>query len=557
MQEASVQRISSPAFLIVLVCVVLTLTAAQDKVPTPTFTSRTNLVLIPVAVSDKQGNHIAGLTEADFELKQDGKEQKIATFEEVKAETAAAQAPPISSNTFSNQVIAPRPKNLQIIAIDLVNTSFSNQKYAREGLIDFLSKSVNEDALVALVVFRLNGVQVIHSFTSDRSVLISAIKKLQAQPSVTDKATVTASGDDDIEAAQLDAYLSGDLSGIAAQLDYGRQGQASLVTLESFQAVGQYFASVPGRKSLLWASSAFQFGTGDFSGGMMRGVTPADWQRTVRMLQDANIAVYPVDVSGLTGSIFRGPGNNLPSTMGGTTQRSAALQAVEAGVGFDPAQAKHETMQEVADRTGGRPYYNSNDLSKMFHQATLDSNQYYMLAFYTKDISKEGWHKVQVKCHRDGSQLRYRSGFIVTKEMTNPELARQQDEFHAISSYLNFTSLPINGMWQQIEPAGNSRKVHFLLNLPPGVSTIDTDHENHIDMDFLAVAMDANGKEAANVNQRLNRKLPPPGVAQIQTNGLTYVNTLTLSPGEYKVHIAVRDNLSGKIGSVVAPLRVE
>lgn len=539
-------------------CAVLTLTAAQDKAPTPTFTSRTNLVLVPVVVSDKQGNHIAGLTEADFELKQDGKEQKIATFEEVKAETTAAQAPPIPSNAFSNQVIAPRPKNLQIIAIDLVNTSFSNQKYAREGLIDFLSKSVNEDALLALVVFRPNGVHIIHDFTRDRSVLISAIKKLQGTPSLTDKATVDVRGDDDTEAAQLDAFLSGGLMGMAAaQLDYARQGQASLVTLESFQATAQYFASVPGRKSLLWASSAFQFGNGDFSGSMVRGVTPADWQRTVRILQDANIAVYPVDVSGLTGSIFRGPGNNLPSTMGGTTERSAALQAVEAGVGFDPAQSKHETMQEISDRTGGRPFYNSNDLAKMFHQATLDSNQYYMMAFYSKDVGKEGWHKIQVKCHRDGSQLRYRSGFIVTKEMTNPELARQQDEFHAISSYLNFTSLPINGMWQQIEPAGTNRKVHFALNLPPGVTTIDTDHENHIDMDFLAVAMDGNGKEAANINQRLNRKLPPPGVAQIQTNGLTYVNTLTLSPGDYKVHIAVRDNLSGKVGSVVTPLRVE
>jgi VWFA-related protein len=516
------------------------------------------------------------LTEADFELKQDGKEQKIATFEEVKAETAAAQAPPMSGNTFSNQVIAPRPKNLQIIAIDLVNTSFSNQKYARDGLIDFLTRSVNEDALLALVAFVPGGVRLIHNFTNDRSVLVSAIKRVKGATSAVDTSTLTVRGADEVEAAQLDAILSGgdiaasrqtgiaSMAGAAAaagavagRVDVSREAQAGLVTLECFQEVALYFASVPGRKSLMWASSAFQFGNGNFSGDLTRGITPEDWQRTVRTLQDANIAVYPVDVSGLTGSIFRGPINNLPSTMGGTSERSAALQAVEAGRGFDPTQAKHETMQEVADRTGGVPYYNSNDLGKLFHQASQDSNQYYMLAFYTKDISKQGWHKIQLKCHHEGSQLRYRSGFIVTKEMTNPELARQQDEFHAISSYLNFTSLPINGMWQQIEPAGDKRKAHFLLNLPPGVTSIDTDHENHIDMDFLAVAMDANGKEAANINQRLNRKLPPPGVAQIQANGLTYVNTLTLSPGEYKVHIAVRDNLSGKVGSVVTPLRVE
>lgn len=537
----------------------LTLTVAQESSPTATFTSRTNLVLVPVVVSDKQGNHVSGLTANDFELKQDGKDQKIASFEEVKSETALVQLPTNPSSVFTNQVVAPHPKNLQIIAIDLLNTSFANQKYARDGLIDFLSKSANEDALIALVAFQPSGVRVIHNFTSDRSVLVGAIKRVKGgMSSVTDTPTLTVRGDDELEAAQLDALLSGGgPDNLAARVDASRAAQAGLFTLQCFQEVGLYFASVPGRKSLLWASSAFQFGTGSLSGDLTRGTTPSDWQRTVRMLQDANIAVYPVDVSGLTGSVFRGAGNNLPSTLGGTTERSQALQQVEAGRGFDPAQAKHETMQEVADRTGGLAYYNSNNLPKMFHQATLDSGQYYMLAFYTKDTGKEGWHKIQIKSHHEGTQIRYRSGFFVTKDMTNPELARQQDEFHAITSYLNFTSLPIDGMWQQVEPAGDKRKVHFALNIPPSASLIDTEHENHIDIDFLAVAMDKIGKEAANISQRLNRKLPPPGVAQIQTNGLTYVNTLTLSPGQYNVHIAVRDNLSGRIGSVVAPLKVE
>ncbi len=550
--------VPSSVLVVVLFSLLFIFTVAQENEPTATFTSRTNLVLVPVVVSDKQGNHVSGLTAADFDLKQDGKDTKIAGLEEVTAETAVVQAPANTSNTFSNQVVAPHPKKLQIIAIDLLNTSFTNQKYAREGLITFLSQSANEDALLALVAFQHNGVRLIHNFTSDRSVLISAIKKVQSPSSVADTSTLTVRGDDDLEAAQLDAILSGaGLSNMAGRLDASRQGQAALITLECFQEVGQYFASVPGRKSLLWASSAFQFGTGNFSGDLTRGTMPGDWQRTVQMLQDANIAVYPVDVSGLTGSAFRGPGTDLPTTLGDTSSRSAALQAVEAGRGFDPTQAKHETMQEVADRTGGRPYYNSNDLSKLFRQASQDSAQYYMLSFYTRDARKEGWHKIQVKSHRDGTQIRYRSGFLVTKDMTNPDLARQQDEFRAITSSLNFTSLPINGTWQQIEPAGNNRKVHFLLNLPPGTASIDTDHENHIDMDFLALAVDKTGKEAANINQRLNRKLPPPGVAQIQANGLSYANTLTVPPGQYNIHIAVRDNLSGRIGSVVAPLKVD
>jgi hypothetical protein len=180
-----------------------------------------------------------------------------------------------------------------------------------------------------------------------------------------------------------------------------------------------------------------------------------------------------------------------------------------------------------------------------------------MLAFYTKDIGKLGWHKIDVKVHHEGAQIRYRTGFFVTKDMKNPESTRQADELMAMTSLLPFTSLPINGQWQQVEPAGAKRKVHFALSLPPGVTQIDTDHENRINLDFLAVARNASGDEVARVSQQLDRKLPPAGVTQIQGNGITYTNVLTMPPGQYNVSIVVRDNLSNRMGSVVAPLKVD
>src|SRR5262249_4595825 len=38
--------------------------------------------------------------------------------------------------------------------------------------------------------------------------------------------------------------------------------------------------------------------------------------------------------------------------------------------------------------------------------------------------------------------------------------------------------------------------------------------------------------------------------------GVTYHNTMVLSPGQYTVKMVVRDNLSGKVGSLSAPLTV-
>ena len=65
------------------------------------------------------------------------------------------------------------------------------------------------------------------------------------------------------------------------------------------------------------------------------------------------------------------------------------------------------------------------------------------------------------------------------------------------------------------------------------------------------------GKEVANISQRLDTKLKPEGVDQIQNRGIDYTNVLTLAPGDYKVHMIVRDNLRGTLGSMVTPLKVD
>ena len=44
--------------------------------------------------------------------------------------------------------------------------------------------------------------------------------------------------------------------------------------------------------------------------------------------------------------------------------------------------------------------------------------------------------------------------------------------------------------------------------------------------------------------------------ASLKSDGFTYGNSLELLPGEDTVRFVVRDNLSGKVGSISAPLKV-
>ena len=59
------------------------------------------------------------------------------------------------------------------------------------------------------------------------------------------------------------------------------------------------------------------------------------------------------------------------------------------------------------------------------------------------------------------------------------------------------------------------------------------------------------------VGQKIDVHLSSEKVSAIREKGIAYAGALDLAPGEYTVRFVVRDDLSGRIGSVAAPLKVE
>jgi hypothetical protein len=270
----------------------------------------------------------------------------------------------------------------------------------------------------------------------------------------------------------------------------------------------------------------------------------------MRMLEDANIAVYPVDLAGVG---LMGEGD---AWLHG--QASSSMGSIETARLGDPKMAKHLTMDQIAGMTGGRAFYNFNDSSESFRRARDDSAQYYMLGYYTKDTGKNDWRKLHVRVLRKEAQTRSRSGFFfLTSAARDPESTREADEIMAQTSGLESTSLAINGEWKQIEPVGSQRKAQIALAIPAYAVLADTEHENRIDLDFRIVAWNSGGKSVAQIGQRLDTKLSPQELNEVETHGIRYETVLTLAPGDYDVHIVVRDNLRGRLGSVATHLKLE
>src|SRR5262249_41109090 len=161
----------------------------------------------------------------------------------------------------------------------------------------------------------------------------------------------------------------------------------------------------PGRKAVIWATGGFPFSISDTSMELAplgresyADVAPL-YERTWKAINDANFAIYPIDLKGLNpfalfdaatrpqnmnsrnpapvagmvppipnpGPWTPGPWTPGPWTPGPWTMADWAMTESQA------------TIEAFAHATGGKAYYNGNDLVKGFRQAAKDSGSYYLL----------------------------------------------------------------------------------------------------------------------------------------------------------------------------------
>ncbi len=528
------------------------------------FTARTELVLIPTLVTDKSGHHITGLKQEDFTVLENSAEQKIATFEEISSDPHRWSRPK-NANEFGNFLAGGASnRRITLMVLDLVNTSFMAQANARQELLKYLTQSVDQREPTALYTLTRSGMHVVHDFTTDPRVLVAALHKVKGDtfhmvdsPEDVEGMTGTASPDGsagvDPGAVQSEAQRIQTMME-DAELNFKsfEQRLAITYTLDGLQQVSQALKGFPGRKSLIWAGGGFPFNVSDnmqlapIGRDTLSDVLPM-YEHTWQLLNDAQIALYTVDVKGLVvpmaSASVGNPGKNYARNM---NRRLMDTQA---------------TFLVFADMTGGRAYYNSNDLVRGFRDAVNDSAEYYMLGYYLdRSKTKAGWRKLAVKVKRDHTEVRARSGFFVSNATVDPENSRNSDISSALQSPLDYTSLALVAHWDKVEPGKEAGKKHvnYAMHLVPDAAQIDSADNNHMELDFVALVKTPDGKQVDQPrDQKIDTHLTAEKLSSIRQNGVGYRSFLDLAPGEYTVRFVVRDDLRGRIGSVAAPLKVE
>jgi len=362
----------------------------------------------------------------------------------------------------------------------------------------------------------------------------------------------------DTLSAVLTKLIRGQLEGEAGLASLENKNRA-LITVQGLQQIAKAFRGFPERKALIWASSGFPFSLSSPSYLLcepacpthQRGEVQSAYDEVWRMMNDAQIAVYTVDL-------------RLTAATASAEQARFARPYDIGDPQFDTAaQAKWQqgdttsTLQYFADNTGGRAFLGGGNLVQSFRRAIQDNGDYYMLGFYVgKSDTKPGWHPISVKVEEKGAHVRFRRGFIFSADTSAP--SARQDIALALSSPLDFTGLPLSVTWSAEKPgkqAGHIR-TQFDLVLPANVALVDESESNHMVLDIAVVAKDSSGNVAADLSQRIDNHLKPDSLERIRTHGMTYRNGLDLSPGSYVVRFIVRDAIGNRMGSVAADLKL-
>jgi VWFA-related protein len=563
-----------------LVCSLFVFASSKDKENTSEvkFIARTELALIPTLVTDKSGKHVTGLKQEDFTVLENGAEQKVATFQEITSDPHLLSRPS-NPEEFSNSAHGGRATGrITLIVLDLINTHFGDQARTRAELLKYLTESVDQREPTALYTFTRSGIKVIHDFTTDPRILVAALHQLngdafqmvdsQSEPQdnigsassgpshpPTGKSS-SSGGSVNQHAVKAEAdRIQGMLKDSELTFRSLEQRFAILYTLQAMEELAQQLAGVPGRKSLIWAGGGFPFHVSDDTMKLAPAGrdTLADlfpmYEHTWQMLNVAQIALYPVDVKGLQvlvmadASVRNANNNNY-------ARRSMRRQ-------FD----NQSTMNVFASMTGGRAYENSNDLVTGFRDAVRDSEEYYMLGYYLdQSKTKPGWRKLVVKAKGEHLEVRARSGFFVTNATVDPGSSRNNDIALALQSPVDFTSIALVARWDKVEASKDPGKKHvnFEMQLAVDPTLINEADNNHVAMEFAAQAKAPDGKPVDSpVGKKIETHLAAEKLSAINQDGVGYRGALDLAPGDYTVRFVVRDDLSGRMGSVAAPLKVE
>ncbi len=390
-------------------------------------------VLVPVVVTDQQGHHLAGLTQADFRVFEDGVEQKITAFSversgvpqaAISAEAEhAPTVPAVSSAGRQAPPTQPKPRRTYMVLIDTLHTSFLDMAAAREALVKLFQQERSADSQYVVIALGASPEMVLN-VTSDPSAVVAALESKRMQKIFLD-------GQMGGFKAEMERFRRGlnetrvacDLAGsdrtmeIKCAAGLGRVTEQSrqigdldrtltLGFLREFRSVVAQLARARDRRTIVLISDGFQIEPGREALALVNAFFPPashclvpqgvfcppsgqlstnrmsdEFEPILKVAAASNVTIDTIDSRGLYGQkAFDASNPGASITVDGAVGR----------VDRNTAATEGNTLAEIAAATGGTAFHDSNNLLGGLQRAFADGRDYYTIAYVSDNANFDG-----------------------------------------------------------------------------------------------------------------------------------------------------------------------
>jgi len=550
-----------------------------------TFSTKVNLVLVPVVVRDGKGKAIGTLQKEDFQLFDKGKPQVISRFSVEKAgevkipvEVATDDAAPDKGETAAKSS-TPIAQHFVLYLFDDVHTGNSDLMQARNAADRHLMEGLDPSARAA--IFTTSGQNNV-DFTDDRVKLHEALMKLISRPTQSPQGS---------ECPDLTYYMADRIQNLNDQSALNAAAQEVLATCDppppippnapNYQQIMQQavqnaqnvargtasrvigagehearlaftvlenairrLAAAPGDRTLILVSAGF------FVSDDLRNEETDIMDRAIR----ANVRISSLNARGLYVLV---PGGDASTSSGAG---GVGVLNVKSQYQRESALAEEGIMAELADATGGRYFHNNNDLQAGFHQVAAAPEFVYVLGFSPQNLKLDGlYHALKVTLRMPhGLDLQARRGYYAPKHLPDQEEDAKREIEEALFSRDEVEDIPIELHMQFFKSSDVAAKIAVVARVSlKNLHFRKADGRNNDNLTVLSGLFDRNGNYVTATQKIVELRLLDPTLEKVLNAGITVKTNFDVAPGSYVIRLVVRDSegqaLAARNGVVEIP----
>jgi len=549
-----------------------------------TFSSRVNLISVPVVVRDRDGHAIGNLTQTDFQVFDRGKLQTITRFSiEENDRLAGIPTAPSGAPRESPSPIASRatlPENYAAYLVDDVHLKAGDLLNTRQAMHRHVDESL--DATSRAAIFTTSGIMLV-DFTADRAKLHNAVNRLQPYASGIDRQQncpyishyvadqlvnqrlyldgqlfsdqqlmQVMSGDQLLSAAYQETIAcvgcpqgKDQLSGLpmcvvqaftklreAARLALTYGDHETGLGLGALNDVIRKLSVMPGNRNLVLVSPGFL---------LTRDHRMPEYDILERAIR-ANIVINTIDTRGLFTVVPGGdasqPSYHSPEAMTflGQADRDSAVQA-------------DDVLAELAAGTGGTFFHNDNNLKGGLNLIAARPGYVYVLGFSPQNLKYDGaYHplkvalKVTVK-NAASLTIQARRGYWAPRHAVDSAEAAREELQETVFSRQEVQAIPLEVQTEFFESGDQKFDLTVTAQLDAKALRFNKAGERNDDtVTLVAGLFDPDGNYIAGIQKVLNLHLRDGTLQAFQNSGINVKEDFTVAPGRYLVRVVVRDS---------------